>query len=286
MSVLIFLIIAGAFLISALTYAYYCYEVLNLDRESFDPEAHGGMRRLVLVGFASSLVSQVAVAVTYVFGFLRRFSEPASGGGTTRPPVILVHGIYHNPAAWMLFRRRLGRRGYRTVYCFGYFSFGPGFDEIADALGRTIREVSEKQHGARVILIGHSLGGLLIRVALGTPETAALVRTVVTLGTPYRGSKLAVLGLGALAANLVPGSPLLGRLPAFPDPEQTPWLCLTSPADNMVLPVTALAPDAEGPVHRETPVVCHVGMIYHKPTADMAIAFLDATVRRQEGAAP
>jgi triacylglycerol esterase/lipase EstA (alpha/beta hydrolase family) len=285
MTVLIFLIFAAAFLVSALTYAYYWYEVLNLDRETFDPKAYGGLRRLALVGFAYSMASQVAVIVTYFFGFMRGFSEPAPHGDKTKPPVLLVHGIYHNPAAWMLFRWRLGRRGYQTVYCFSYFSFGPGFNEIADALGRKIHEVSEKNQGAKVILIGHSMGGLLIRVALGKPETAALARAVVTLGTPYRGSKLAVLGLGALSANLVPGSPLLGSLPVFPDPEQIPWLCLTSPADNMVLPLTALAPDAEGPIRRETPVVCHVGMIYHKPTADMAISFLDETLRSQANAA-
>jgi len=285
MAVLLLLLFGTAGAFSALTYAYYWYEVLNLDPATFDPDAHGGRRRLAVVGFASSLVSQVTLYVTYVLGYLPSLAEPAPHAGRSKPPVVLVHGMYHNPAAWLLYRHWLRRRGFEALYSFGYSSFGPTFDEIADALGRKIRDVSAGNQGARVVLIGHSLGGLLIRAALGKPGNAALASVVVTLGTPYRGSKLAVLGPGALSTNLIPGSPLLGSLPAFPAPAQTPWLCLASPADNMVLPPSALLPDSDGPIFRETPVVCHVGMIYHKPTADMAIDFLDETLRRQEGAA-
>ncbi|MBF0480979.1 MAG: alpha/beta fold hydrolase [Desulfovibrionaceae bacterium] len=285
MTVLLLFILGAAFAVSALTYSFYWYEALNLDREAFDPRAHGGRLRLALAGFASSLASQAALIVTYPFGFMRMVREPAVRGDKTGPPVVLVHGIYHNGAAWLLFRRRLARRGYRTLHSFCYSSFGPAFGEIAAALGRKIRTVSEENGGAKVVLIGHSMGGLLIRAALGEPQTAARALAVVTLGTPFRGSKLAALGVGSLSAGLVPGSPLLRNLPPFPDPEKTPWLCLASPADNMVLPPSGLTPDMAGPVCRQTPVVCHVGMIYHKPTFEMALSFLDETVRGQGGAA-
>lgn len=49
----------------------------------------------------------------------------------------------------------------------------------------------------RVVLVGHSMGGLVITDYLTMPETKAeaeqKVRTVVTLGTPYRGAMEAVL---------------------------------------------------------------------------------------------
>jgi len=285
MAVLLLILLGTAFLFSVVTYAVYWYEVLNLDRTAFDPDAHGGRRRLAVSGLASSVASQVTLYLTYAFGLLGALARPAAGGDKTKPPVLMVHGLYHNPSAWLLYRRWLRRRGYATLHSFSYSSFGPSFAAIADALGRKIREVSDENQGAKVVLIGHSLGGLLIKAALGDPEIAARAAAVVTLGTPYRGSKLAVLGLGALSAELIPGSPRCAGQDCFPDAEQIPWLCLASPADNMVLPPAALVPAADGPVYRVSPAVCHIGMLYHKPTAAMAIAFIDERLRGRVGGA-
>jgi triacylglycerol lipase len=285
MAIAFTLVFGAAFLFSALTYTIFWYEVLNLPRAEFDPEAHGGRKRLALIGFASSVASQLTIYFTYVFGLMRGLSEPAPYAAKTKPPVIFVHGLYHNPAAWIFYRWWLGKRGYQQLYCYRYSSFGPGFEDIAAGLAGRIREVSLEQGNKKVVLIGHSLGGLLIQAALGDPGVAALAAAVVTLGTPYRCSKLAVLGIGALSAGLVPGSPLCPRLPHFPDPAKTPWLCLASPADNMVLPPLALRPRAQGPEFRLTAPLCHVGMLYHKPTAEMAAGFLDRVLAAQASAA-
>ena len=208
------------------------------------------------------------------------------GGRATqgsRPlPVILVHGLYHNPAAWFVLRRRLARAGFGQVRCFGYASFGRSFEAIAGELAELLLAVAKEAPGGRVALVGHSLGGLLIRAACADARVACgagcRVAGVVTLGTPHRGSTLAgMLGLGRLARGLAPGGEVISlvrALPCFPGPA----LSLYTPTDGMVLPLSGSFLDererAAGWVERALPPTSHVGLLYSRTAAGQTVAFL------------
>lgn len=208
------------------------------------------------------------------------------GGRATqgsRPlPVILVHGLYHNPAAWFVLRRRLARAGYSQVRCFGYASFGRSFEAIAADLAELLLAVGKDAPGGRVALVGHSLGGLLIRAACADARVACgegcRVAGVVTLGTPHRGSTLAgMLGLGRLARGLAPGGEVISLVraqPCFPGPA----LSLYTPTDGMVLPLSGSLLDererAAGWDERALPPTSHVGLLYSGKAAGEILAFL------------
>ncbi|SDH30999.1 GDSL-type esterase/lipase family protein [Pseudonocardia oroxyli] len=72
---------------------------------------------------------------------------------------------------------------------------------IAPALG-TVIDCLARTTSNRVVVVAHSMGGLATRLALATPERAARVSTVITLGTPNTGSVLA--GVGEVAGQAVP----------------------------------------------------------------------------------
>lgn len=196
------------------------------------------------------------------------------------PPVILVHGLYHNPAAWTVFRRRLAAAGFTDVRAYAYSSFGPGFADIAAGLADLVLEAAEDSPAKRVLLVGHSLGGLLIRAACADARLKAAgvrVAGVVTLGTPHGGSRLAgLLGVGRLARGLTPDGEALRLVRGLPACA-APGLSLFSPTDGMVLPLSGSLLDARelaaGWRQECLCPVSHVGLLYDGEAARRAVAF-------------
>ena len=87
---------------------------------------------------------------------------------------------------WLL-AARLEEAGFR-VHRIGYRSLDRSPDEIIDAITRQIDECCAG-HKGRVHLVGHSLGGLLIRAYLQQNRIEDLGR-VVLIGTPNQGAEL------------------------------------------------------------------------------------------------
>lgn len=65
---------------------------------------------------------------------------------------------------------------------------------IADALDQPLQK---KQGVTKVVLMGHSMGGLVMRAYLDDPERAKKVSRAVTVGTPYWGAPKAIFPLAA-----------------------------------------------------------------------------------------
>lgn len=218
------------------------------------------------------------------FGPFAQRQRPGSGKvpANSLPPVILVHGLYHNPAAWFVLRRRLLRAGFTDVRCYGYASFGHEFAGIAAGLAELLLEAAQNAPGGRVALVGHSLGGLVIRAACVGVHTASggkcRVAGVVTLGAPHRGSTLAgMLGIGRLARGLAPDGHVISQVRALP-PCPGPALSLYTPTDGMVMPFSGAFLDERergcGWAEQALPAMSHVGLLYSAVAAREILAFL------------
>ncbi len=129
-----------------------------------------------------------------------------------QPPqaVVLVHGLWHSGAALALWARRLRRAGF-VVHTFSYPSRRGGFRAAADRLDRFLRGLD----APAVHLVGHSLGGLVIR-ALHHYHPRQHPGRIVTTATPHQGSRAAAnllrhpLGrwlAGQTVAELAAGAP-------------------------------------------------------------------------------
>jgi triacylglycerol lipase len=210
----------------------------------------------------------------YPTSFWRKLWQSELAPDCPFPPIILVHGLYHNVSAWTLYRRRLKAAGFTNIYVMGYSSWNQTFDQLLKNLGQLLAEVRERFPDQPPILIGHSLGGLLSRALVQSVESSAKIAGVITLGTPHQGSKMAALGLGRLAKSLIYRGPLIEEVEKGETRDDLPCVALYSPIDNMVLPNHALQTTSAGWVHQETPPISHVAMLYHRQTADLVIAYL------------
>ena len=134
-----------------------------------------------------------------------------------------MHGIIDNHSIFTLLERALRRRGFRTVSSYDYGLLTRDIPSAAELLGEAIEKLAANTGYERIHVIGHSLGGLIARYYVQRLGGDARVHTLVTLGTPHHGTRLArPLRAVPLVGQLTPqsaGDPGAGRAgPGLPDP--------------------------------------------------------------------
>lgn len=120
-----------------------------------------------------------------------------------RDPVVLVHGMSntdltagdHDPGKIAIFDPLRADPGFRALmarakfYRYEYPTYR-GTQEngraLADCIERTIGEAALAR--GRLVLVGHSMGGLVVRHAMATRDLGRHVRLAVTVATPHHGS--------------------------------------------------------------------------------------------------
>jgi len=150
--------------------------------------------------------SVVAEAARHAWGRIgdrRRGHAPYAGGGVTRQPtpVVLVPGFLAGDSTLAPMARALRESGYRTYRSTIHLNAGCTLNAAAQL--ETRLESVVLRRGARVQIVGHSLGGMLARsLAARRPD---LVAGIVTLGSP-------MLAPGAHHVSLSKSVGLLVRL--------------------------------------------------------------------------
>ena len=247
--------------VTALTFA------LSFGQRSPSPRL--GWRR----GFA--LVAGEYLAFVTNFVFISPFERCWMGAdrlaaGASRPPLLLIHGYGCSRAAWWWLRRRLEVAGW-TVATVNLEPLWTDIDNYVDTVSRRVDEVLARTGASQLVLVGHSMGGLVARACLQRHGAARVCR-LVTLGTPHGGSRLARLGFGRNARQMEPGNPWLLALGGVAAPVGV--VTIYSRHDNYVVPQTnLLLPGAES---RVVDGVGHLSMLFSSRVLGELLAALPA----------
>ncbi len=256
-AVLLTLFLGTTLVLSLLTYTLFCYEESNQSGKPLPP-----FLALAAQTFLRSAVSETAILILHPLGFYPRLWKGATEG---KDLVVLAHGLFHNQSAWILFRSWLHGRGFSTA-CLSYASWGTQWDETVAGVREDLKSLLARHPNRDVHLIGHSMGGLLLWSALAQLEDrdSARIKSLITMGTPFAGSKLSPFALTSLGRYLGYEGETVRRVAALPLPTHVRRLALHSPADNMVLPNAALRCTAPGWNETRTGPVSHVAMLHSR----------------------
>ncbi|WP_238783104.1 esterase/lipase family protein [Streptomyces monomycini] len=158
--------------------------------------------------------------------------------GRAHPPVLLLHGFIDNRSVFVLLRRSLLRHGWRHVEALNYSPLTCDLRKAAELLGRHVEQICERTGHSRVDLVGHSLGGLIARYYAQRLGGDLRVRTLVTLGTPHGGTRVApLMSAHPLIRQMRPHSDVIEEL-ARPAPNcRTHFVCFWSDLDQLMVPV-------------------------------------------------
>src|SRR5439155_12722434 len=155
-------------------------------------------------GIAHEAVSSACCAWWYPLGVLDamvRRPDP-SGDATRDTPVVLVHGFGHNRSGWMVAQDHLRQAGFTSVFTMNYTPLRHDIPELGYQLAERVKLIRMLTGAPRVHLVGHSLGGLLIRWYVQELGGHEFVDTAITVASPHEGSWMAMGGPGRTARQL------------------------------------------------------------------------------------
>ncbi len=169
-----------------------------------------------------------------------RIADPRAVPERRLPPVLLVPGLGWSRASLIFLQLFLVRRGWRWVWAVNRANTHRGtLAEEAEHLAERIRELKQRSGSDVVDLVGFSVGGLVAAWVLRHhTESRDSVRRLVTLGTPWSGTKLSVFGRSKAMREIRYGSHLLDTLWPPPVPTFSVW----SASDLVVVPAQSAAP--------------------------------------------
>ena len=166
------------------------------------------------------------------FGIDVYFLEPYD---PNKIPVLFVHGAAGHPGNWKDVVASLDRTKYQPWVA--YYPSGLRLDSSGTVLARFLEELRAKYGFERLVVVAHSMGGLVSRSMIlhyAKNDPRAAMPLFVSISTPWGGHPGANLGVEHAPAiipqwyDMVPGSPFLERLFAEPLPPETTFRMLVS----------------------------------------------------------
>ncbi|MGF6115734.1 pimeloyl-ACP methyl ester carboxylesterase [Janthinobacterium lividum] len=176
---------------------------------------------------------------TSSWGMLRPRLHAADTVAGQGLPVLLIHGYVCNRGYWAQLSRQLARAG--IVHDgVDLEPIAADIEEFVPQVEQAIEALRARTGSDRVILVAHSMGGLVARAWLRR-HGARRVARIITIGTPHHGTALANLAAGANARQMsrIHGAPdaWLAQLAASETPETRALITsMYSHHDNIVAP--------------------------------------------------
>jgi len=207
-------------------------------------------------------------------------------------PVLLVHGYFSNRGIFWQLRKRLMAAAVGPVYTLNLEPLLGGIDSMVPVLGRRIEQVCKQANASQVIIVAHSMGGLVTRRYMansmatavvtttaitlpmpheGVNETPMRVKRFVTLGSPHHGSEMSGFSIGQCVREMRLASPWLRALEqAEAGMEHPPTLSIYTLNDDLIYPPESSKLDWAHNI--PVAAVGHVSMLFSKPIAERIIA--------------
>lgn len=177
-------------------------------------------------------------------------------------------------------RRRFPTDVHRCSLGFGIGCIRRSAESVASRVESWLDRAPEDEP---VDVIGHSMGGLVATYLLKRMEIGHRLRTVVTLGTPHRGSPAAFLApnmisyLSPALAQMAPDSRFLRDLSLAPVPRASRLVSITSRTDGVVPALYATLPRRARQHNRHCAGGSHWGLLFSLETFGLIALALEAT---------
>lgn len=195
--------------------------------------------------------------------FVPAYQKPA--GRFKGRPLLLVHGYLNSGAVWFFQRMQLKAMGFGPVYT---IHLGHPFQSIrtyAEKVKRRAEQIAEETGRKDLVLVGHSMGGLVSSYYAGILASEGTVTDVVTIGSPLGGTPMARIGLGPNAREMEPGSALSKEVwSAIEKNRNVRFFHIATRPDLLVMPPSTALPGNDPSRHFVLDDIGHVGLLFSK----------------------
>ncbi|MBI4556663.1 MAG: alpha/beta fold hydrolase [Candidatus Hydrogenedentes bacterium] len=213
---------------------FLCSYLWGSRKDSGDRLGFWGSVRLVATEIVCFLIM-----VGLLLPFSRRLITFHRGSVSMSPqlPVLLIHGYASNAGIWAPMINFLYRRGLTKLFT---LDFDPKYGELNDYAQQVavrVNRICNTTGAPKIILVAHSMGGLIARAYVERFGGAARVAKLISIGTPHHGTVTARLAPGLNARQMRIGSDWLQELNREENvPHPILHVSIYSAHDNVVVP--------------------------------------------------
>jgi len=233
----------------------------------------------LILGGIKELIFFVTAVFTLPLGVMNwdliSHERVSSDADVTGRPILLIHGYLHNGSAWLFQRKALQRAGFRSIYTLNLGSPLHSIEEYSEVIRKKVLQITKEAGRSDLILIGHSMGGLVSSYYATQIAPEGTVTHVITLGTPLDGTRLASIGIGECAHQMRYRCPftdwLQGEIAHHP---QIPFLHLGSRSDLIIWPQQSAIFCHENASIKTYPYLGHISFLYSSRVTQDILHFL------------
>jgi triacylglycerol esterase/lipase EstA (alpha/beta hydrolase family) len=192
-------------------------------------------------------------------------------------PILLVHGYVNSGSVWTFLKKRLEKAGFGPIYTINLGHPFRSIQEYARKVQTEAEAIAAETGRKDLILIGHSMGGLvsaLYALSLSSPGT---VTDVITIGSPLAGTLMARLGIGPNAREMERDSTLIRDLQAAMAKNQhIRFHHIATKSDQLVIPGHSAVILANN--HFILEDLGHASLLYSRRVTDKIAEWLKETL--------
>lgn len=152
-------------------------------------------------------------------------------------PILLVHGYINHGSVWSFQKKWLIKRGLGPIYTINLRNPFHSIQDHAEKVKIKAQAITEETGRKDLILIGHSMGGLVsawYATSLASPGSAT---DVITIASPFAGTPMARIAFGPNAREMERGSKLLQQLQiAMANNRHIRFHHIATQSDQLVIP--------------------------------------------------
>jgi pimeloyl-ACP methyl ester carboxylesterase len=262
-----------AFVLLLITLWLGCVRILCEARYKFPKPIRMAIRWLNALSF-DSVVGITAHGL--LRPVMRLFMRPFQGGNQTGTPILLIHGYLWDWTCWVYFKWRFDREGLGPVYTINLKDVSASIYDYAEQVGKLAKKIEQETGKRELILIGHSMGGLVACSYAFQVAPKGKVKMVITIGSPLGGTLMARLGfIGKSAKEMLPDSDLVKQVHlSIEKRPEIPIYQAMSYTDELVIPAISAYVDARSDRHYAVGDIGHMTLLFSSRIADRIICWL------------
>jgi triacylglycerol lipase len=224
-----------------------------------------------IANFIGALVDDFFAVLAFLLLFRSwcRRHTPQTPMGGNGIPILMIHGYRHDASAWILHRPRLAEEGFGPLFVIDLGSVYHTIEEYGEHVKQKAEDIAKQTGKSDLILIGVSMGGLVAAHYALHLAPLHTVKGMITLGTPFHGTRMAIFGNGPCAKQMRYGSPFVMNLSrevatctAFP------FYHISTLSDTIVRPVSSARLNGESSYNIQFEDLGHLSLLYSDRIAD------------------
>lgn len=187
-------------------------------------------------------IKQCFIEGFYVFG--KFYLYPYKFVNLTLPPIpekskyaiLLIHGYGRNQTDWIWFRKQLADLQV-PIYTINLAPAFAAIEQITiDSLPNKIAEIKQQTNCEKIILVCHSMGGLVATYYKEFFDDEKIIDAVMCITTPFNGTKLSIAAAGENSKQMLPNSHFTNKLRMKIALNPSNYYFIATKFDNIVFP--------------------------------------------------